>query len=273
MARRALSIISFLGEMIQTYQVRRASRSAAEFAYFLTLSIFPLLICAVAVLASFEMTLAGLFDDLWAEEIVQAVLSYLAHVGEVPSVRILTIAIMLILTASSAAFRAMAKIMADVHGTARYRGLLGFVVSFVFSLLLLFTIYFSVFMIVTGGWLMEEVEAMTGIYGLAAIWQSLRFVVLFTVAVIVVHLIYIFTVPKEPRIRHLPGALLATVALVAGSMIFSLFMGASARYPLIYGSLASFILLMIWCYLCGNILIVGKIFNFVLHRRKERRKE
>jgi len=267
MARRALSVLGFLGEMIQTYQVRRVSRSAAEFAYFLTLSIFPLLICAVAILASFDLSLAGLFDDLWAEDIVGAVLNYLSHVGAVPSSTILTIAVTLILTASSAAFRSMSKISAEMQGGARYRGILGIVVSFVFSLLLLFTIYFSVLMITTGAWLMETVEQMTGIHGLAAAWQWLRFALLFTVVVVAVHLIYIFTAPKEPKVRRLPGALLATVALVGGSMIFSLFMGASARYPLIYGSLASFILLMIWCYLCGNILIIGNMFNFVLHKR------
>ncbi|MCL2568751.1 MAG: YihY/virulence factor BrkB family protein [Oscillospiraceae bacterium] len=266
--QKLLPMVHFVRELVRTYQARRVSRSAAEFAYFLTLSIFPLLIALVAILASFEMSMEGLFADLWAEDVVVAVLDYVNHVGTIPSTRVLLFTIIIIFTSSSASFRALAKIMEEIQGRPRYQGIWGMVVSFIFSILLLFTIYFSVLMITTGAWLMDEVEALTGIHGLATAWQWLRFVLLFVVAVVAVHLIYTFTAPKEPKIRHLPGAILATVALVVGSMIFSGFMAASVRYPLIYGSLASFILLMVWGYLCGNILIVGNLFNFELHKRR-----
>jgi len=255
-------LIGFVWELVKTYQTQRVGRSAAEFSYFLTLSIFPFLICAVAILARFEMSIEGLFEDLWAEDVVAAVQGYISHVGSRPSVAIVLMAITVTVTSGSAAFRAVAAIMEDIQGKPRYHGLWGMVVSFLFSLLLIFTIYFSVFMFATGGWLMEEVEAALGIYGLAVAWQRLRFVLLFAVVVVAVHLIYTFTAPKEPQMRRLPGAILATSALVIGSMIFSVFMGASVRYPLIYGSLASFILLMLWAYLCGNILIVGNLFNY-----------
>jgi len=261
-------IILFVQDMISTYQTRRVSRSAAEFAYFFTLSVFPLLIFAVAILASFDLTMTGLFETQWATEVVSVVLDYVSHVEQVPSVQILLAAGTVIVTSSSASFRAVAKSMADIQGQPRHRGVLGVVVSFLFSLVLLFTIYFSVLMITTGAWLMEAVEAATGIYGLAVMWLRMRFFLLFAVVVVGVHFMYIFTAPKEPKIRRLPGAVLATLALVAGSMIFSVFMGASARYPLIYGSLASFILLMVWSYLCGNILVVGNLFNYQLHRHK-----
>jgi len=266
--KKLLPVIGFVRECVWTYQARRLSRSAAEFSYFLTLSIFPLLICAVAILAGFEMSVEGFFDDFWAEDVVAAVLDYLSHVEGIPSGRILLFSLATIVTSSSASFRAIAKAMEDIQGRSRYQGIWGLMVSFLFSLLLLFTIYFSVLMITTGAWLMETVEAVTGLYGLAAAWQWLRFVLLFAVVVVAVYLIYTFTGPREPKIRRLPGAALATLALVVGSMFFSLFMGASVRYPLIYGSLASFILLMVWAYLCGNILIVGNLFNYKLYRQR-----
>ena len=50
-------------------------------------------------------------------------------------------------------------------------------------------------------------------------------------------------------------------------------MGNSARYSLVYGSLASVILLLVWLYLCGTILIMGNVLNYVLftHRRERDR--
>ena len=66
------------------------------------------------------------------------------------------------------------------------------------------------------------------------------------------------------------AAILAAVALVAASMLFSWFIGLSSRYSLVYGSLASVIILLVWLYLCGNILILGNVFNYVWYKRKKR---
>ena len=57
--------------------------------------------------------------------------------------------------------------------------------------------------------------------------------------------------------------------LVLVSMLFSYFVGLSSRYPLIYGSLASIIIFMIWMYFCGQILIMGNALNVVLRRKKQ----
>ena len=61
---------------------------------------------------------------------------------------------------------------------------------------------------------------------------------------------------------------LAAAALVAASALFSWFIGLSSRYSLVYGSLASGIILLVWLYLCGNILILGDVFNCVWYRRR-----
>ena len=41
----------------------------------------------------------------------------------------------------------------------------------------------------------------------------------------------------------------------------------SSRYALVYGSLASLIILLVWLYLCGNILLLGAAAGRVLERR------
>ena len=51
-------------------------------------------------------------------------------------------------------------------------------------------------------------------------------------------------------------------------MLFSWFIGMSSRYSLVYGSLASLIILLVWLYFCGNILLVGAVAGRVwFHRR------
>ena len=45
------------------------------------------------------------------------------------------------------------------------------------------------------------------------------------------------------------------------SWLFSGFIAASSRYPLVYGSLASMILLMFWLFLCSQLIYLGAALN------------
>ena len=62
------------------------------------------------------------------------------------------------------------------------------------------------------------------------------------------------------------------MALAAASVLFSYFIGLSAKYSLVYGSLASVMILLVWLYLCGHILILGNVFNYVWHGLKTEKK-
>ena len=95
---------------------------------------------------------------------------------------------------------------------------------------------------------------------------------LFLLVFLFVLLVYRMAAPRgRPRPPILTGAFLAAVALVAATALFSWFIGLSSRYSLVYGSLASVIILLVWLYLCGNILILGNVFNCVWYRHKKRR--
>ena len=97
-------------------------------------------------------------------------------------------------------------------------------------------------------------------------FRSMILLLLFSLVLFFILLLYRFTAPlTKPRPPVLPGAVLASVALAAASILFSWFMGMSARYPLVYGSLTSVIIMLIWLYLCGNILIIGNVINRVLY--------
>ena len=80
--------------------------------------------------------------------------------------------------------------------------------------------------------------------------------------------VYRISAPKNGSLRLLPGAALASAALVAVSIIFSAFIGASAKYPLLYGSLTSAIVIMLWFYTCGVILLLGGALNVAMERIK-----
>ena len=63
------------------------------------------------------------------------------------------------------------------------------------------------------------------------------------------------------------SSLVCALALVTASALFSWFIGLSSRYSLVYGSLVSIIILLVWLYFCGQILFLGIVFTSVWYRR------
>jgi membrane protein len=95
-----------------------------------------------------------------------------------------------------------------------------------------------------------------------------RFAILFVLLLMIIFLLYQITAPREKeRVPRMPGALVAAVLLVAVSIIFSRLITLSVNYPIVYGSLASFIILMLWVYICSTILVMGNVFNIAVYHK------
>ncbi len=58
-----------------------------------------------------------------------------------------------------------------------------------------------------------------------------------------------------------PGALFATLLWFVSTLLFSLYVQHLARYNDIYGSVATFVVLLVWMYLLSSIVTIGCEFN------------
>ena len=264
--------VRFVRDMAELYFEKRVSRSAAELAYFLILSFFPLIICVNALVGMLRLDIQSVLEvaDTFIPAGVQNVLTdYLGYIGENPS-GLLTAGIIMTLFSASAAFRALMNIMDDLYEQKRYEGLRQVAASVLYSVLLLVTIYVSGVVVLTGNWFFHLLEDLLPFDLPETNWPWMRFVILFCLVLLLILIVYRLSAPREdPPPPVLTGAFLAAIALVAASGLFSYFIGMSTKYSLVYGSLASVIILMVWLYLCGNILILGNVFNCVWYRHKK----
>lgn len=269
--------IRFLLEIADLYFSKRVARSAAELAYFLILSFFPILICINALVGLLDLDTAAMLEmasPLLPREALEVLAEYIRYITGNQTPGLLAAGLVMTLFSSSAAFRALMNIMGDIYERSSYQGLVQIVASVAFSLLFLAMIYLSLVVLLTGGWLFQLVEDFFHLESgmLPWDWQWIRFFILFCLVLLVVLVVYRMSAPRgKPTPPILTGGILASAALVAASMVFSWFIGMSSRYSLVYGSLASVIILLVWLYLCGNILILGNVVNCVWYRRKKRR--
>lgn len=258
-----------LRRMLDIYIKQRVTRSAAAMSYYFTISIFPILICVYAVLSSLNISNESLYriwEEIIPQDVLKIIIGFLRYVGVNRSTFMIIVGIAVTLTSSSSAFGSLMKIMADIQGRSRFSGFLGMIYSFVISIGLLAVIYVSGLVIVSGEWLLSYLEKSLGFTELFEIWQWVRFAILFLLLLVIIFLIYQVTAPKEiKKVRRLPGAVIASIFLVAASVVFSRLIGLATNYPIVYGSLASFIILMFWIYICSTILIMGNVYNFVVY--------
>ncbi len=101
---------------------------------------------------------------------------------------------------------------------------------------------------------------------LAGLWQILsrlgRYAVSFGATVLVTSLLYYFGPNRPQRWKAVwPGAVLATILWLLATSGFGWYVRHVAHYNLLYGSIATSILLLVWMYVMAAIALVGCEFN------------
>ena len=278
--------VLFVRDMVQTYGRLGVSRAAASLAYFLILTLFPLLVCVNFFIGLLELDPEAVFsalDPLLPRESLSIILEYLTYVSGIPqsqSTPLLLASLFTILLSASAGLRTLLKTMDELYQVRHVSSLRRVAVSVILSLLFLLTIYLSIVVIFTGDWFFQVLEErlppplaeLIPLRLLSQLWGWLRYLLLFFCVLLLVLAVYRMGTPpllrREKKVLRLT-ALLSAGALVACSVLFSWFIDMSSRYSLVYGSLASLIILLVWLYFCGNILLVGAVAGRVWFRRRD----
>lgn len=270
--------VSFVMETADRYMSIGAPRSAAALSYFLVLTLFPLLVCVNYFIGLFHLDLENLLrslDQLLPAGALAVMEDYLGYVAGSQSDALLLASIITILISASAALRTLLATLDSLHGTKNVPIVRRVLLSVLLSALFLLTIYLSVVVIFTGEWffwLLEErlpQSIAQFIPPLSGLWRWMRYLLLFCFVLLLVLVVYRAGTPRKAmRTRMVVlSSLAAALAIAAASAVFSWFIGMSSRYALIYGSLASLIILLVWLYLCGCILLLGAVLGRVIEDR------
>ncbi|MCI8687924.1 MAG: YihY/virulence factor BrkB family protein [Lawsonibacter sp.] len=277
----SLPPVSFVVETANVYLGVGAPRSAAALSYFLILTLFPLLVCVNYFIGLFHLDLENLLqslDQILPADVLAVLTDYLGYAADSQSRPLLLASLFTILVSASAGLRTLLATMDSLHGTKKVSAFRRVLASVLLSALFLMTIYLSVVVIFTGEWffwllekrLPRHLAAM--VPPLSGLWRWMRYLLLFCFVLLLVLMVYRAGTPRHVMGKRvlLLSSLLTAAAIAAASVVFSWFIGMSSRYALVYGSLASLIILLVWLYLCGNILLLGAVVGRVLEDRLKR---
>lgn len=259
--------VRFVRTFIDIFNGNRLTRAAAALSYYMTMTFFPVVIVLYTLLGnSYDkaMRIVAFAENLMAEETVSYIRDFLGYVAANNSTAMMIAGLTVLVTSASAAIRSMQFTIGDAQGGMRFQGIWGFIVSILISLLLIVAIYFGMLVMLTGRSVMNRLNELLPFIDISQSWNHMRFVILGGIMFLLIWGVYEYPKRKTDTYHTFPGAILSTLALVGVSIAFSVFIGASVKYSLVYGSLASIILLMMWLYTSSTVIYCGMALNLTI---------
>jgi membrane protein len=119
------------------------------------------------------------------------------------------------------------------------------------------------------------VQRLTGLPdAFLALWGILRWALAFLAVTLAHNLLYYLAPNASIPFKWItPGGFTATVLILVSSAALNLYVVNFARYNQIYGQIGAIIVLMVWLYSTGLMVLIGAEMNAVLTRMAEERKD
>lgn len=261
----------FVGKaLIKRFFTDDVGGSAAQMAYYILFSFFPFLIFLNALLGMSHVPvedLLPLFRRFLPMEVVQMIQSYFWHVTSIRSPLLLVTGLGMSYYSLSRGIKYLILALRRAYRINEENNTtLANIISLCFTLLLFVTIIvMAVLTSVSGSMLQRIWDILHLPEDWLHLWDILRFVLIGVITVFVLGALY-YAIPmgRYPFRRALPGTAIALCCVLAASIGFSWYVNNIASYSVIYGSLGAVIILMLWLFMMGNIIIAGGEINHIL---------
>jgi membrane protein len=268
-----MAIKRFLVEFGQKLKSDNVFNGAAALAYYLTLAIFPAMILTMAVIPylPIENVDQAIVDLLYQALPNDAAQVFTRVVDKVVSERrggVLSFGIVATLWAASTGMIAIMRQLNITYDVAEARPFLrARITALGLSLLFIVLVIGSLSLVVLGGVIQDWIGERWGYSSpLLTFFVIFRWVVIGIGLVLAFALTYYLAPNVRERFRFLsPGSLVAAGLLVLASLAFSYYTSNFGNYDATYGSIGAVIVLMLWLYIAGLVILIGAVINVLLH--------
>jgi membrane protein len=243
------------------------SGSAAKLGFYFLLALFPLLIfltSMIGFLPGVQDSLMGGLGRVVPPEAMKLVRETLADVVSHRSGEVLSLGLIASLWSASSGVASLMDALNRAHGVAEKtpfwkRRLKAIALTVAAALL----VACGSLLIMTGhrvgDWLEQSFQISAA---LAFVSTILGYCTGFGLSLLGIQALYYFGPHKKPGHKRVnPGALIAAVGIVIGSLLFSFYVRVGPSASATYGSLGAVVTLMLWLYLVGLMLLLGGEIN------------
>ena len=242
---------------------------AAQLAYYFFFSLFPTLLFLVALASYFPLT--DLIDDLFRTmggvmppEALQLITEQMVKISDDNQAGLLTLGMLLALSSSSSAMVAIIDTLNTAYDVEEGRPWWKVrLTAILLTVGVAFFILAALSLVLIGPTLATRLADTMHLGPLFEwTWKILQWPVLFALASLGMALIYYFAPDVEQEWVWLtPGSMFATTLWLGASLGFKYYVANWGNYTETYGLLGAVMILLLWFYISGLVILVGAEMN------------
>ena len=269
-----LTIKKFAKEMFYRVMYDEISLLSANLSYYFILSLFPMLIVALALTPYFKIDQQFLLEKIQSYapgDLGDYLFDMISEVLNNKNNTIITVGIVFTLWSASSGIYG---IIIAFNNAFRVRDgriwIVTKLISVILTALFLVGMFVALVLIVFGKQLtyilFHKFNLDEGYYNLWSVLNS-------SLPVLFIFLIFVFLYTMGPNLKLkaisiIPGAVFATISWIIVSKLFGYYIDHFSSYIKTYGTIGAFMAFVLWLYITGYILIIGAEINAIFHNYK-----
>jgi membrane protein len=242
---------------------------AAQLSYYFFLSLFPALLCLIALASLFPLQnfvddVSGLLQPILPAEAIGFIQEQMIRTAQGSGTALLSLGILVALWSSSAAMSAIVNAMNRAYDIEEQRPwwrvkLLAIVLTIGLAVFILVALT----LVLAGPQLADLATHWLGMSVVWAwIWKIVQWPLVFALVTTGIGIIYYFAPDAEQDwVWITPGSVVATVLWLLASLGLRYYVVTFGNYTETYGALAGIIVILLWFYLSGLAIVIGAELN------------
>lgn len=241
------------------------SEYTAQCAYYTVLSFIPFIMLIVTLIqytGISQRTLVSIIQQFMPETMNETTVGIIQEVYS-KSVGTISISAIFVLWSAKRGFHALSKGLHQIYETNKeYNYFIMQVKSIIITVFFALTIISVLVLSVFGNIILELIRQKYSISNSVSDAFHISKFGIYFVLFMVILLMYRF-VPghKKSILKQVPGALVATIGWFTISSVFSVYLDTFKGFSVMYGSLTTIVLAMMWVYFCMYIILIGAEIN------------
>lgn len=264
----------FVQDIVLRIQRVEISALAAQLAYFFLLSFFPFLIFLVTLLPYLNIEVEPVYSTLvnvMPNEVYRLIESTLNEILTNRNSSLLSIGIIGTIWSASKGINALFRALNKAYDTEGRVGIVNRGLSLVFTIALVVVVGVALLLPVFGQQIGHFLFSIVGVEEqFMRFWNNIRWTMPLLLIFLVLLGLYWFIPNTDPRQKIMgvwPGAVFSTLAWLVATYGFSFYISNFGNYSATYGSIGGVIILMLWLYFTGIVLIFGAMLNATMQKR------
>lgn len=272
-----LNLWSFLRQLTQRVLDDDLWGMAAQLAFFFLLSLFPFMLFLVTLLGFLPVTQEDLINFLSVyapDETMNLIGGNVSEVVEERNGGLLSLGILGALWSASNGINAIMKSMNNAYNIEEKRSpVMTRMIAIALTIVMIFVIIVAFLLPVFGQRIGEYLFAFINLSDdFLVVWNAMRWGISSVIIFLVLLALYRMAPSRKVYFRDAAiGAALATILWQVVSLTFSFYVNSFSHFSATHGSLGGVIILMLWFYLTGMIIILGGEINALAELRRQER--